>query len=148
MPACITTTTHMLMDLLGSDPELQYLRTLREEIESVMGTPEDWARPSAVRQLQLLDSALRESLRINPLVIRGPAREVMPEDGIVLPDARGSWLAISVPNVHKDERFYHEAAEYRPFRFLITNKEDGKPQIPLFKIEDSFLGFGHGKTAW
>jgi cytochrome P450 len=117
-----------------------------------MVTLEDWARPSAVKQLQFIESALRESLRVNPLVIRGPAREVIPEHGIVLPDGqhapRGSWLAISVPNVHNDERFYQEAAEYRPFRFVIPDKQEGKPDIPLFKVEDSFLGFGHGRTAW
>lgn len=152
MSATVTTTTHMVVDLLASDPELHYMRSLREEIELVMATPEDWARPSAVKQLRLLDSALQESLRVNPLVIRGPAREVIPENGIVLPDGqhapRGSWLAISVPNVHGDERFYNEPAEYHPFRFLATDKESCKSDIPLGQVGDSFLGFGHGRTAW
>ena len=83
---------------------------------------QDWRNPASLTKLPLAYSALRESLRRNPINMRGLLRGVVHEDGMKLPDgnhvAKGSWLGPPQRNVHMDERFYSNPDEYQPFRFI------------------------------
>ena len=87
---------NLFLDLLSSAPEHKYVEQLREEAQSVFRSETDWMDHTSVAKLHLTDSAIRESLRRNPINSRGLLREVMPKDGVILPDGnrvpRGTWL--------------------------------------------------------
>lgn len=120
-------TVNFFLDLLSSPPEHGYLEQLREEAQSVFRSETDWMDHTSLTKLPLTDSAIRESMRLNPVKLRGPLREVMPKDGVTLPDGnripKGAWLGTAQRSMHRDERFYSNANEYEPFRFDRSSQE-------------------------
>ncbi|KAK9852236.1 cytochrome P450 [Penicillium brevicompactum] len=157
------TVTNMLLDILSSDPKLHYYQTLREEAESVFPATGDQKRPSASLKLHRMDSAIRESLRRNPIHVRGLWREVVPKNGITLPDGQhlqqGAWLSVPIPGIHNDDRFYPDSEAYNPFRFVpgsfsdvetakekIADAKNCKP-VMLTMTSDTFLPFGHARHS-
>ena len=153
---------------MSSAPEHRYFEKLREEAQYVFRSETDWMDHTSVTRLPLTDSAIRESLRRNPINSRGLTREVTPKDGVTLPDGnripRGAWLAVLERSVHLDERFYSSAHQYEPFRFNRSNQEsDGfisksegltekaseyRKNVTLPSTSDIFMAWGHGRHAW
>lgn len=169
----MATLTNFFLDLMSSPPELGYYESIQEEAAAVFKTEEDWASSASLMKLRLGDSAIRESLRKNVQLTRGLMREVMPKDGIELPDGRnlpqGTWVGVSVPGVHSDNRFYSNPDNFEPFRFakrdLVTTETQKTPiiendgintgkassdrkHVGLATTSDIFLGFGYGRSAW
>lgn len=70
------TISNLLLNLFSSNPSHGYVEALREECRTVLdaagGT---WTR-SAVQKLRLLDSAIRESMRISSFSVVGLPRTV------------------------------------------------------------------------
>lgn len=70
------TVQNVILDLFSSDPSLGYVDTLREEARVVLAKAGGvWTR-DAVRDLKLIDSMIRESMRLNPFAICGLPRTV------------------------------------------------------------------------
>jgi cytochrome P450 len=70
------TVQNVILDLFSSDPELGFVDALREEAASVFAKfGGSWTR-DAVRELKLIDSMIRESMRLNPFAIVGLPRTV------------------------------------------------------------------------
>lgn len=70
------TVQNVILDLFSSDPELGYVDALRDEAASVLAKSNGvWTR-DAVRDLKLIDSMIRESMRLNPFAIVGLPRTV------------------------------------------------------------------------
>ncbi|OCL01466.1 cytochrome P450 [Glonium stellatum] len=155
--------TNTLFDLASSLPDKDFLGGIRCEAGAIL--PEDvsaWSNP-AFSGLVRVDSALRESLRLNGPNARGISREVMDKKGVTLPDglhlAQGARLSAVIASIHLDEQFYHRAEEYDAFRFLDAqskpragkqSEETGKPPVKapsmsLVTTSDTFLPFGRGK---
>lgn len=78
-------------------------------------------------KLTRIDSAIRESMRRNPLSGRGIMKEVVHPNGITLPGGQevpyGTWLGISVSGISQDERYYSDPHNYDPFRFSRARTE-------------------------
>ena len=127
--------------------EISIYSTLREEAAKTFQSESDWSDLVAIRKLVLIDSAIRESLRIYPLASSGLLREVIPEDGLLLPGgervARGTWIGAPVQAVHMDDRFYNRPDEYDHFRF--ARMDD---RVDATQSSDTFLRWGHGRSAW
>ena len=164
----ITTATNTFLDLLSSDPELKYYKTIQEEASTVFREEGDWADPATLGKLPYADSAIRETLRGNPVLTRVIVREVIRKGGIDLPDGhhvpQGAWLGAPVVGIHRDERFYPDPEKYEPFRFAKAAQETSpngatddpqtekvaqhrKPQ-GLSTVSDSYLAFGYGPHSW
>lgn len=166
----IVTMVNVFLDLLSADPEQQYYQRLRSEAESAFPSAEDWLIPTSVTKLPLADSAIRESLRRNPLNVRSMLREVARKDGVTLPNGihlpKGAWIGTPMRSVHYDERFYSDPEEYKPFRF---DRSQGQATLPTAEMEgslvsdkasrfrktvslpttsDIFMSWGHGRHAW
>ncbi|KAK4151733.1 cytochrome P450 [Chaetomidium leptoderma] len=163
----IIQATNLLLDLVHAPPELEALQRLRHEAETTvhgLGDPNDnskWTQASSFREQILADSAIRESLRLHPILIKGLTKEVVAPNGLELPDDNhthlpaGSWVGVPVLGIHQDERFYPQAAEYQPFRFV----KDAKPshttatggtyedEPEAAKPTTTYLGFGYGRHA-
>lgn len=69
-----------------------------------------------------VDSAIRESMRLNGFVARGIMKTVMSPSGVTLPDGthipHGVKVGIQAYSVHRDEEHYANANTYDAFRFV------------------------------
>lgn len=141
---------NLFLDILTTSPEQNVYETLREEAARAFPSEADWSDPAALRKLVLTDSAIRESLRTNPISTFGLLREVMPEGGLVLPDgnrvSRGTWIGAPVQAVHMDDRFYDQPEQYDPFRFARMVSENDR--MDAAQTSEIFLRWGHGRSAW
>ena len=120
-------TTFTFLDLLSSPPELGYYEAIAEEAASVFHTEEDFWNVQSLHKLSRIDSAIRESMRRNPLTGRGIMKEVVHPNGVTLPDGQkiplGSWVGISNLGISQDERYYPAPHKYDPFRFSRARTE-------------------------
>lgn len=167
------TVQNVILDLFSSDPSLGYVDALRNEASTVLAKSGGvWTR-DAVRDLKLIDSMIRESMRLNPFAICGLPRTVVHPEGIRLPVSnvhvpQGTMIAVPMEPIHYDEQIYPQARTFNPFRFAdptnvsniidsFTTKEDleaaAKEDATERKakstatLDDAFLGFGFGRHA-
>jgi hypothetical protein len=70
------TAQNLILDLFSTDPSLHYVDILRQECEdAIRESGGEWT-PSAIQKLLLVDSAIRESMRMNPFGTLTLPREV------------------------------------------------------------------------
>lgn len=152
----------MIYDLLSSDPK--YLERIREEVEQVFAEASHRADSSILSKLAHMDSAIRESLRFNPLLAIEPRRKIVHPNGTTLPNGthlpQNTWIGISHFAIHFDETVYPNAKEFLPFRFLAASQErglegvvDGGKKVEfadtvLTSTGSNFVGFGAGRHTW
>lgn len=110
-----------------------------------------WSRPVLARMARV-DSALRESLRLNGFVERGVVKMVVRPAGVTLPDGshvpRGTKVGVSAYSIHRDEGNYADAARYDAFRFVRGPEGGEKRPQGLVNTSETFLGFSHGAHSW
>ncbi|QMW45956.1 hypothetical protein G4B11_009411 [Aspergillus flavus] len=146
-----TTCTNVLLDLLSSESEHAYLHTIREEARTVFASSKESGKPVS-HGLHHIDSAIRESLRMNSLSPRSLHRQVVRRGGVVLPDGQkvptGTWLCVLSGNIQRDEDYYEDAQTYKPFRFVPKLTEAGGDKAPLLPLtNEKYLTFGYGRHA-
>ncbi|RYP59543.1 hypothetical protein DL769_008485 [Monosporascus sp. CRB-8-3] len=118
------TAQHVILDLASQDPSLGYVQALRDEAGKVLkeagGT---WTR-QAVTKLKLVDSTIRESMRLSPFFSVGLPRTVISSHGINVQQGnsafnipKGTLLGIPVQAIHYDESLYPDSKTFNPFRF-------------------------------
>ena len=159
--------TNALLDIASSPPEEAYYSRLRDEAVDTFRSPSDWNNHDLLRKLTHTDSALKETLRLHPVLTRLVLREVVDKEGLHLPDgqvlAKGTWIGVNPSGIHRDARFYHNPDRYEPFRFVAKVKhsttkangndgtsslfETGKPQ-GLSTVSDTYLAFSYGRHSW
>ncbi|KAJ2981017.1 hypothetical protein NQ176_g2278 [Zarea fungicola] len=154
---------HMVLDLVSCSSFSQVYQELRTEVEAVFKSEEDWSNAAKLKELVLMNSAIRESLRLHPPLINGLTREVVRPGGLELPGGtrvpRGTWVGVPIYSIHTDSRFYSDPKEYQPFRFVESsnppsvpeNQEDEKRQdgrrLHAGQTTDRYLGWGYGRGA-
>ncbi|KAI1260236.1 cytochrome P450 [Xylariaceae sp. FL1019] len=154
----VITLTNTLFDLAASPNCISWLASMREEviretegsgITAVGAGQLGWTR-NILSRMTLVDSALRESLRLNGFIERGIMKMVVAPEGVTLPDGShipcGTKVGISGYSVHHDEANYPNAMQYDAFRFAHDESEDKKPQ-GLINTSEKFMGFSHGSHA-
>jgi cytochrome P450 len=159
----VITLTNALFDLATSSRCAESLASMRDEVlhetktaydELVTGASQQpvWSK-TALSRMKHVDSALRESLRVNGFIERGILKMVVAPGGLTLPDGshvpRGTKVGVSGYSVHHDEANYTHAMRYDAFRF-VDNQETGVEKRPrgLVNTSEKFLGFSHGSHAW
>ena len=60
------TAQNLILDLLSTDPSLDYVNILRKECENALSESQGNWDYEVVKKLRLVDSAIRESIRMNP----------------------------------------------------------------------------------
>ncbi|GAB1210898.1 hypothetical protein ATERTT37_000008 [Aspergillus terreus] len=144
--AAIHSTADMLTQVLydiSSHPEL--LVDLRQEIISVLST-HGWTR-SALYNLKLMDSVLKESQRLKPtrMISMGRIAEkpLRLHDGLEIP--RGTALMVS-SHAMWDESEYPDPHRFDGYRFLRLRQCDGQENDhQLVTATPNHMGFGYGK---
>lgn len=80
-----------------------------------------WGKAGLARMVHV-DSALRESMRLNGFVARGIMKTVLASGGVTLPDGthvpRGTKVGIQAYSVHRDAEFYSSPETFEAFRFV------------------------------
>ncbi|KAB5570732.1 cytochrome P450 [Coniochaeta sp. 2T2.1] len=158
VPAIKITTTNTIYDVLSSPPEMGLQDMLYNEISNALDpTPgKGWADTTLLNRLVLLNSAIRETMRLNPVSVVTLERKINPKEGVTLPSGQhlphGTWIGVPVVGVHSDENLYPNAASYEPFRFC--NRKPGESEgagqmtsTGVVNVTDTFLPFGAGKFA-
>ncbi|KAJ8128001.1 hypothetical protein O1611_g5634 [Lasiodiplodia mahajangana] len=156
----VITLTNTLFDLAASPACTESLASMRDEVDRETGAGSDelvtsaWSRP-VLSRMERVDSALRESLRLNGFIERGIMKLVVAPEGVTLPDGShipyGTKIGISAYSVHRDEGNYTSAVRYDAFRFVRERdgKVGGREKRPqgLVNTSEKFLGFSHGSHA-
>ncbi|KAJ5672841.1 cytochrome P450 [Penicillium longicatenatum] len=146
--ASIDTTSDQLIKLLGDlSDESNLVDEIRAEVIDVIG--KEGLNKGSLAQLQLMDSAMKESQRMAPvgciLVSRYATEEVILPDGLIIP--RGTSCA--VPTTHMMESStWPDAEKFDGYRYLTMRRASKTPAVANFVTPSTnHLGFGHGKQA-
>ncbi|KXT00227.1 hypothetical protein AC579_8540 [Pseudocercospora musae] len=152
------TVVNALLDLYSSPHAAEYVEGLREECFRVLRSYGGEWRKEVVNELFRIDSAIKESMRLNAIFTVGAIREVTKKDGVDLGDGLrvpyGVRIAAPSVAIHRDQHFYANPYEYHAFRFsrsreqLDADKADvDKRSQGMVTTSESFLAFGAGRQA-
>ncbi|KAJ9646320.1 hypothetical protein H2199_002369 [Coniosporium tulheliwenetii] len=137
------TAMNAVLNIWSAPPHVAV--ALREEAATVLREHDGVWTKVAVGKLVLLDSTLRESMRISAFKGRGVERLVIKKGGVILPDGtylpKGTKIGMPVSEIHRDAAFYDDPREFVFDRFV------RKAKLGLVNTTDAFLGFGHGRHA-
>lgn len=150
------TVFHAILCLASSDPSLGYIESLREECQNALNASNGKWTLEAVRRLKLVDSAIRESMRMVSFSSLAISRTVIDPEGIavncgdadvIIPP--GTMVALPIESIHRDESIYPDANKFDLFRFISRERQDDKTKPafytntkPTTSADDVFYGFG------
>ncbi len=196
----VISITNTLFDIASSPQCAEYLASMREEVLAEVPTssttPPDkpsiptapsqrptpkslppWGQ-AALARMPHVDSALRESMRLNGFVARGIMKMVTAREGVTLPDGShipyGTKVGIQAYSIHRDDEYYPDAETYNAFRFVekTTNRSrspcsatgsDSESSTDLGRLQKrpaakesralvttspTYMAFSHGPNAW
>lgn len=159
------TTCNLLLDIFSDVPAVP--ESLRNEalVVSRHWGPEECQR-SRLNSMSLLDSALRESMRLWSIAPRILRKRVMSPEGMALSFARvseGTTVCVNGWGMHHDEGLYRRADRFVWNRFVrnrleteeqkyqTQTMEDGKAKgdvaAAVVEIDGCFTAWGIGKHA-
>lgn len=139
--------TEILTDISGKD---QLIRDLRSEIIEVIGK-EGFSR-TALQNLHLMDSVMKESQRLHPEsyvpVQRLAMEDVTLPDGIVIP--KDTVVMISGVHMMMDSSVWPDGQKFDGYRFYNLRQKANKASQSSFNYVSTspeHMGFGHGNQA-
>ncbi|KAK2728893.1 Dihydromonacolin L monooxygenase LovA 3 [Colletotrichum kahawae] len=143
----IHTTSDLLQQTmidLARNPEL--IKPLREEAVRVLGA--EGLKKTALYNLKLMDSVIKESQRMKPVMLstwrRLAYEDVELSNGVVI--RKGQRVLIT--NTHMWDSDYHENPEkYDGYRFLNMRSTDEEKHAHLVSTSTKHPAFGHGQHA-
>ncbi|CRK18591.1 hypothetical protein BN1708_012401 [Verticillium longisporum] len=146
--AAIHTTTDLLTKVMfnmAKHPEI--VADLRQEIVSVLAA-EGWKK-TALYNLKLLDSVVKESQRMRPVglvsMMRTATRDVPLSNGMVL--RKGQRTAVDMAQM-RDPSVYDDPDTFDAYRFVRMRGTPGQEnQAHFVSTGPASLGFGHGQHA-
>ncbi|KAF5505675.1 Cytochrome P450 monooxygenase ATR2 [Colletotrichum siamense] len=147
--------THTLYDIAARCPDI--IPALRTEIKSVLAANENEWTTSALFQMKLLDSVMRESQRFNPAslisFLRTITKPVTLKDGTYLPT--GTNIAVPMVGPLQDDSHYTDPNLFDPYRFVSIRDEmrsdplqyANKEQYQFVSLTKENMAFGFGRHA-
>lgn len=159
VPPAGLTVANAIFDLFSAPACSDITSAIRSELHQVAGdVQEDYWTKEAVSQLHLLDSTLREFMRLSDFGSLAFPRRVAAQDGIDVSGVhvpKGAWMQIPMHNIHIDEDNYTDPTQFCPFRFaghhapdsdaVGKNQSNEQPQKTVVTLDDTFLTFGYGR---
>ena len=167
------TSTETLYDLISQPDSNSIIASIRDEVRTILAANNGVWSKRAISQFTKIDSIIKESTRLAPVVAFGSGRYVKAKDGLTTPLSKtylpeGSTVAIPSVAIHQDHTNYEEADKYKPFRFadqrhqkpegtaehdIVNNNPPGSttttrtPAVALATTSTKFTSFGHGRLA-
>ena len=153
------TVTNLVLDLISSKAET--LDELRNEITSVLAETQGVWTKAAMYRMEKLDSAFRESARLNTLTAVALRRVVVAKDGLTTPSGVhipcGNFCAVPSLAVLTDAKKYSLPESFDPFRFVDLRRDVNSGERLPDHVERSrmsfpatsndYLAFGNGRQA-
>lgn len=146
---------HAVLEIYCSPDREELVRTLEAECDQVSTKFQDLSTKDAIDSLVCIDSAVRESMRLNDVMVHLLPLDVIGGDPIDL----GNGLQIN-PNsgvrtvfpaqmVHLDRVNYANPESFDAFRFLRVQDDSTKPpkREHMTSVSTTFLPFGYGRHA-
>ena len=149
--------THAILDLASAKQE--YIVELRDEITSVLAKNGRHWNKGALAAMPKLDSVMRESTRLNSLIVTAVNRKVVNPKGITTPSGthlpKGTFVCGPSFPVFHDPVLYPEPHTFKPFRFVGNPTALGKEgefdvqraRQTLTTTSPEYPAFGHGRHA-
>lgn len=163
------TTLHFLLDILCWDKEQDILEPLRMEAQSVLSEePVGQWNKTKLAKLHRMDSAIRESMRVNTMSQTMIIRKVIVPSGVTNENtgqhfSHGTMLSCPIWCTQHDEDIFGEKADlYDAFRYSRPREryegrtgdektpEEGLKLAKMGMVTTSVehFSFGHGRHAW
>ncbi|KAL3584586.1 hypothetical protein FPOAC2_14366 [Fusarium poae] len=146
----IHTTTDLLTETvfnIALNPEL--FEPLRHEIISVITT--DGLKKTALYNLKLMDSVIKESQRLRPIIIGSFRRQAMADITLLNGDVIKKGTRIVCDTTHMWSSEFHENGDkfdgYRYLRMREASEQDKNAHPHLVSPSVDHLGFGYGNHA-
>ncbi|KZL75806.1 cytochrome p450 [Colletotrichum incanum] len=129
---------------IARHPEL--FDALRREITTVLG--KQGIQKTALHDLKLLDSVIKESQRLKPVSIanfrRVVVKDVTLSNGLRLKKGENVWIDV----VHMwDSDTWEDAGKFDPYRFVKLRGTPKDHLAHLVSTSPDHMGFGHGRQA-
>ncbi|KAJ4390619.1 hypothetical protein N0V93_004215 [Gnomoniopsis smithogilvyi] len=147
------TVTNLVLDLMSSKVEV--LDEIRDEITSVLAETQGVWTKTAMYKMIKLDSAFRESSRLNTLTAVALRRVVVAEDGLTTPSGVhipcGNLCAVPSLAVLTDSDKYPSPDVFDPFRFVdLREKVNTGERLPdhMERARMSFPATSNDYLAW
>jgi len=151
---------HAVLDIYCSPSRDEFVSTLEIECRRVLAEHKGSLTKEAVDALFCVDSAVRESMRLNDVMVHLLPLEVIKGDAIDLGQGRritaGSGVRTVFPAqmVHKDPGIYQNPEQFDAFRFSRefdasqqTSPQQATKRELMTTVSTSFLPFGYGRHA-
>ncbi|KPM38517.1 hypothetical protein AK830_g8048 [Neonectria ditissima] len=144
----IHTTSDLLQQVMldvAQHPDL--MADLRREIIQVLGA--EGLKKTSLYNLKLMDSVIKESQRLKPILLAPIRRLVMKDielsDGTII---RKNQKVVAGATHMWDSSYYENGATYDGYRFLRMREtpDEGK-HAHLVSTSANHIGFGHGQHA-
>ena len=141
------TTTSLILDILSDAPEKHCFEDIVTECKaSKQKYGETWSK-ARLADMKVLDSSLRESMRISGIVGKAHRRQVIDPRGVFLPDgtwvSQGAIVCVSAYSMHRDESIYSDPHQFHHDRFMPPSSSEEKEKDE----EEEEKREGRGKTA-
>ncbi|KFA76890.1 hypothetical protein S40288_09302 [Stachybotrys chartarum IBT 40288] len=142
------TVTNAVFDL-AARPE--YLQPLRDELQDIRATESSsYLSKTSIPKLRKLDSFLKESHRLSPLLLLNARRKVLQpitlHDGTVLQP--GTHIAFPLHQISNDEDLWENPSQFDGFRFQKLRDLPGNESKYQFTTTGATnLAFGYGVHA-
>ncbi|KAG5921591.1 hypothetical protein E4U42_005786 [Claviceps africana] len=146
--AAVHTTAALVTNtlvFLASDPST--LTPLRQELAAVL--PHNGCQAAALNNLKLMDSAMKECLRLKPPGVFGMHRAALQDMKLPngLPIHKGDRVFVDIPHM-RDLNMYESPDTFDMYRFLrMRSNPDLAIKAPLVNTSPEHLAFGHGAQA-
>lgn len=173
----VLTGFFIVLDLLTSNPQRDFINGIREEVAAARTPGEPWSKPSLAR-LWRTDSAIRESQRFSHFATSLTKRKVVAPGGVTNKKEGwhvpyGSLLMLNLADTHRDPDLYSDPDTYDAFRYAHQREtieaevasgasSSGNPaatgsekaaeamrglKLGMVTTSDQHLAFGHGRHA-
>jgi cytochrome P450 len=159
----VITSCNLLLDLAAFDQTEPLFDHIRRDIVVELGAEKGAWNKHSLSRMAILDSTIRESMRLGGFVSRGVLKTVVAKEGIKIPGFPGSHLpfgakvGIHAFPVHYDKDIYTKPESFNPLRFCVNGTINGKleddskekKQGPaLVTTSSEWMAFSHGRHAW
>jgi cytochrome P450 len=159
----VITSCNLLLDLAAFDETEALFEYMRRDIAAELIAENGAWNKHTLSRMVILDSTIRESMRLGGFVSRGVVKTVVAKEGIKIPGVPGGHLpygakvGIHAFPIHYDEEIYPEPDSFTPLRFCGNGTVDSKTDDESFKnkkgpalvtTSSDFMAFSHGRHAW
>ena len=159
----VITSCNLLLDLAAFSKTEALFEHMRRDIDAELTAEGGFWNKTSLSRLMILDSTIRESMRLGGFVSRGVLKTVVAKDGVKLPGfpgahlPRGAKVGIHAFPIHYDKDIYSEPNGFNPMRFCGNGSIEVIPEDDSYTLKQgptlvtsssNFMAFSHGRHAW